>query len=176
MAARPPGDLARVYLDQSGTYRWLSMNVPNPWFFVQHLHLMSYGHGVALGLALAVVLGLALAGVALGRRLGLTELLLLAPASVLAMPYVLPKMHDRYFFPADAMTYAVAVPRRWSVAAALCVQLGSLGAYSSILFGFHAGTPLGAVSMSVAVAVIGAGSCGCAMPPPSRSADPFIVP
>ncbi len=156
LAGRSISDLAGIYLDQADTYRWLSMNVPNPWLYIQHFHLMPYEQGVLLGLALAATVGLGLASLALRWRLADADLVLLAVASVALMPFLLPKMHDRYFFPADMMTYAFAVirPGRRSILAAVCVQLGSVGAYSAIIFGFRAGTYLGAVSMSLAVALI----------------------
>ena len=156
LAGRPVSELATVYLDQAGTYRWLSMNAPNPWAFIQHLGLMPYEQGVPIGLAAAGLAGLAIASLARSGRLAGGQLLLLAAASVTLMPFLLPKMHDRYFFPADLLTYALAVvqPRRRTVLLAAAVQLGSLGAYSSILFGFHLGTFLGTLSIGFALVVI----------------------
>ena len=45
------------------------------------------------------------------------------------MPYLLPKMHDRYFFVADIMTLTLAfvIPRLWVTAPLF--QVGSLLAY-----------------------------------------------
>ena len=45
------------------------------------------------------------------------------------MPYLLPRMHDRYFFLADILTVALAFvrPRLWVVAALF--QVGSLTSY-----------------------------------------------
>ncbi len=157
LAGRPIQDLAAVYLDQAETYRWLSMNVPNPWSFIQHLHLIAYDQGVVIGLMAAAVAGLGIAALSLRWRLAGADLLLLAMASATIMPYLLPKMHDRYFFPADALTYVFAVvrPRRWSIVVAVAVELGSLGAYASLLFGFRVGTFLGALSITLALVVIG---------------------
>ena len=133
------------------------MKAPNPWALVQYLGLVPYGQGVVLGTAGALVVGLGIAGLALLRRLEGADLLLLALASASLMPFLLPKMHDRYFFPADVLSfaYAAARPGPRSAAIAVCVQLGSLSAYSSILFGFRAGPILGAVCLSVAILLIG---------------------
>ena len=51
--------------------------------------------------------------------------LLVAALSAAAMPYVLPRMHDRYFFIADLLSLAVAFvyPRYWL--AAVLFQIGS---------------------------------------------------
>src|SRR5690606_13377942 len=48
-AGRPAWSLATVYLEQAGAYRWLSMNAPNPWSFVQYTRLISYESGVVIG-------------------------------------------------------------------------------------------------------------------------------
>jgi Gpi18-like mannosyltransferase len=55
--------------------------------------------------------------------------------SVLFPPFLLPGMHERYFFPADvlALAYAVAVPRGWVVVALM--QFASAFSYCPFLFG-----------------------------------------
>jgi hypothetical protein len=48
-------------------------------------------------------------------------------------PFILPKMHERYFFPADVFSFVLAVwrPGRWWVAALF--QAGSAMAYATVL-------------------------------------------
>lgn len=157
LAGRSLGDLAGVYLEQADTYHWLSMKAPNPWVFVQHLELMGYGQGVLVGTACALMAGLLITGLAFRWRLEGSDLLLLAAVSAMLVPFLLPKMHDRYFFPADVLSFAYAVARPgWRpVVMAAAVQFGSLAAYASILFDIHAGPSLGAVSMSGAILLAG---------------------
>lgn len=152
LAGRPAGELVAVYLDQAGLFRALSMNAPNPWSFVQRTGL-PYELGVALGFGAAALAGLALA---LRRPLDLSGTLLLAVTSAVAMPFLLPKMHDRYFFVADVLAFvlALAVPRAWTLAAAVLIQLGSLGAYAAYLFGLKGGTYLGALAMAAALILL----------------------
>lgn len=153
LAGRPAWQLATVYLEQAGAYRWLSMNAPNPWAFIQYLHLLSYETGVVIGLALATLAALALGTLSLRWRLGGSDLLLLAVVVAISMPYLLPKMHDRYFFLADVLAYALAVsrPRWWTIAVAVAIQLGSLGAYASHLFGLSIGEYVGALFIGAAL-------------------------
>ena len=148
--------LVHVYADQAETYHWLSMKAPNPWSVIQYLTLVDYDDGVIIGTVGAAVGGLGLALLALRWRLAGRDLLLLATTCAVLMPFLLPKMHDRYFFPADVLSYACAVvaPGRRSAATAAAVQVGSLAAYSSILFGLRAGPVLGAAAMTVAVVFI----------------------
>lgn len=156
LAGRPALELAMVYFDQFNTWSWLSMNAPNPWAYVQYFNLMSHEVGVAIGLAVAVTAGLAIAGTSLRWRFEGTDLLLLALSSAALMPYILPKMHDRYFFIADVLAYALAVakPRTWTIAVAVLIQLGSTGAYLAHLYGFKVGTPLGAIAIGIAIFII----------------------
>ena len=50
------------------------------------------------------------------------------------MPYVLPAMHERYFFPADVLgvVFAFWFPRRWFIA--LLIQVASFFTYLPYLF------------------------------------------
>lgn len=156
LGGRPAWDLATVYLDQAGTYRWLSMNAPNPWSFVQYLRLVPYETGVIIG-TLATILAALMLGAfsVLWRRLERADLLLLAVVVAGSMPYLLPKMHDRYFFLADILSYALAVsrPRAWSIGVAVAIQLGSLGAYAAHMLDFAEGKYLGALLIGAALVV-----------------------
>jgi Gpi18-like mannosyltransferase len=156
LCGRPAWELATIYLDQAHTWPWLSMNVPNPWAVIQYLKLLSYEEGVAIGLALGLLVGLGLASLGLRYRLEGTDLLLLALASSALLPYVLPKMHDRYFFMADLLSFALAVARPgWrTVCIAVAIQLGSLGAYVSHLWGLRVGTAIGALLIGLAILTI----------------------
>ena len=89
------------------------------------------------GLALAVVSAVAFM-IALARRfpdgLGSPVLLQAALLSLVLMPYLLPAMHERYFFAADALAvaYAFTVRRGWMVAA--LIQFASAFTYLPYLF------------------------------------------
>ena len=157
LAGRPAWDLATVYLEQAGTYRWLSMNAPNGWSFVQYLRLVSYETGVILGTVATVLAALALGALSVRwRRLHGADLLLLSVTVATAMPYLLPKMHDRYFFLADILAYALAVcrPKPWTIGVAVAIQLGSGGAYASHMLDFTIGKYLGALLIGGALIVL----------------------
>jgi hypothetical protein len=59
--------------------------------------------------------------------------LLIAALSAALLPFVLPKTHERFFFPAEllALALAFARPRYWSAAALF--QIGGLLAYTDFL-------------------------------------------
>jgi Gpi18-like mannosyltransferase len=157
LAGRPAWGLATVYLEQAGAYRWLSLNAPNPWSFVQYTRLISYETGVLLGTAAAVLTALSLGALSVRwRRLHGGDLLLLAVTVAAAMPYVLPKMHERYFFLADILAYALAIsrPRPWTIFVAVAIQLGSVCAYASHMLDFTMGKYLGALLIGAALIVL----------------------
>ena len=136
LAGRPALELAGVYLDQGSYYRVLAANAPNPWAFVEKYHLLPYRPAVLAGLALAAAANLGLVLKALQARLDNAETRLLLLASVtLASPYLLPKMHDRYFFLADILTILLAIVAPRYRLAALAMQGASLAVYLAFLAG-----------------------------------------
>ena len=136
-------DLLTIYSHQSQMYAHLSMNAPNLYvFFGRESYDTVYPIGLAV--AAAAVLAYVVAGVRSRGRLDPARLLAAATCSVALVPFVLPKMHDRYFFPADLLSIALAfyVPRLWFVP--LLFQLSSSLAYAFFL-GFRAIDPALAV-------------------------------
>jgi Gpi18-like mannosyltransferase len=141
LAGRPVSELATIYLNKFYEDHRLSMNAPNFYEIIQNFQIIDYQAGVWLGLILAVAVGLVLAVAAQRLRDDLQAQLLVATASVILMPFVLPKMHDRFFFLADVLTYVLVFtfPRAWPLAIAM--QIGSLSAYCGYLFGISGVAP-----------------------------------
>ncbi len=89
------------------------------------------------GLALAAVAAMGFVWFVWRRQpAGLSDEALLSAAlvSLVLMPYVLPAMHERYFFPADVLGVAFAFwfPRHWPIA--LLIQFASFFTYLPYLF------------------------------------------
>ncbi|MFF0011305.1 glycosyltransferase 87 family protein [Streptomyces sp. NPDC005374] len=137
-----PGDLLTIYARQTDSYQSLTLGAPNLYQFVTAGGDAGTLRTAAIGLTGLTVLALT-AWVVLRRtgrkplRVGwrqpeLTQnrLVLLAAASVIIVPYLLPAMHERYFYLADVFSVLVAfhLPRRlWYVP--VLVQTASFGAY-----------------------------------------------
>ena len=83
-----------------------------------------------------------------------TDVLRVALLFSLLVPYLLPHMHERYFFAADvlAVLYAVAVPRRWWVPVA--VTTASLLSYLPYLFATPSAVPFPALSLVMGAALL----------------------
>ena len=110
---------------------------------------------LVLGLAIAALLIVGM-GALCWRRRPLTEpqIVLLVTATVLAVPFFLPQMHERYFYLADVMTIVAAfyLRRFWPVA--LVVSACSLLSYFPFLWRTTP-VPLPLVAFGEFLAVIG---------------------
>ena len=130
---RPAYDLLLVYLGQAGKHGDLAKNVPNLYQWLPNDWYPFWPLGV-LG-TVAVVSGVTLA-VRRSRARPTADLLVtLAAFALILAPALLPKMHDRYFFPAEVFTVLLAFhrPRFWWVPISL--GLTSLNGY--LAYGFH---------------------------------------
>ena len=165
LAGRSWISLIGVYAGQAGFMHSLSAHAPNAYMFFQDglsEQARSYfGYG---GLLLAGLASLVLLATHFRIRPPLPPLfIILAVALWLSLePSLLPRMHDRYFFPADifAFLFACLVPRAWWIA--VLFQAGSALAYAQYLASsvpdFPVGTVyaahIGAAAMIAAVAGI----------------------
>ena len=89
------------------------------------------------------------------REITPERMVLLALISVSLTPFVLPRMHDRYFYPADALSLIVAFynPKLWFVP--ILFQLNSGLAYTVYLLGTSIGlVKIGAIINTVLIAYL----------------------
>jgi len=136
LLGRPLGQLLTIYLVQGRYYNTLSMNAPNPYFFLDFFLGASkdwqiYKKLTMAGLAVASATGALLSLAGLGQRdIRDRTLLLAATLSVTVMPFVLPKMHDRFFLGADTFSYVLACVDPRFAWVAVAMQVSSLLAYA----------------------------------------------
>ena len=105
-----------IYIGQVGQYYSLSMSAPNLYVFIPDTY---YEIGVWIGMAV-FVLAMGIWGWVNWRanaKYDHRQIMLMALASLTLVPFVLPKMHDRYFYPADVFSFAtiIFVPEMWFV-------------------------------------------------------------
>ena len=132
-------------------------NAPTPyaWLPADASTLWKYA-----GLGLAAVMALAFGVWLLARRrqLAPSEVIMVAAAATLAIPVLLPDMHERYFYLAEVLTViAIFVDRRFAIAA-LGIQAASISTYLAYLENAR-NVPLGLTAMlalgaAVAAAVV----------------------
>lgn len=130
---RPLGQLLLVYRDQANVYHQLTLNFSNlyQWLPAQVPGFKEAG----LWFGLAVAAGVCFVGARASAAFDSRTNVLFALWCAVLLPFVLPGMHDRYFFPADvlAIAYAFFDPRRWWLA--VVVSTISLLSYMPFLFG-----------------------------------------
>ena len=134
MVGRPLVDLYLIYFAQADYYRRLAANAPNLYQWIpNNLYDIFYPAGLIWTLAIVFMLS---AGVVKSREKITTDIMLqLVMLSLVFMPYFLPKMHDRYFFPADVISiiFGFYFPQYFYIP--IIVGMVSLFSYFPFLFG-----------------------------------------
>ena len=143
IAGRSVADVALVYGRQADFFHSLTMNAAIVWALPPRL----YVPGTIVGLALAVAAALWLAyAIARNPRRDATFALLAAAASLLLMPFVLPKMHDRYFYAFEIMAIVLACVDSRYIAFAVIAQIDGILSYLAFDQGILLGVRLAAVA------------------------------
>jgi Gpi18-like mannosyltransferase len=127
MLGWPVEHILSVYLRQSQHFAGqASVSAANPWLMLTYAGVDRPALVLPLASGLALLAGIGVA--AITRTAKPPQILRLALLSALAMPFLLPQMHERFFFLADMLALALALTERTSrsLAIALAVQHGSL--------------------------------------------------
>lgn len=128
--------LLGIYLGQASEYPFLSLNSPSAFSFTQGLQISPIAQS-ALSWAGIAVAGMYASYIACRIvRLSFADATLwlyFTLLAVMAIPYFLPHMHERYFYLADmfSVIYAFYVPKHWYIPT--LVVLSSFIAYSAFL-------------------------------------------
>lgn len=127
-------DTYGTFVTQANFYHQLQMNAPSLYQFIPQIAYEEQS-GAGIFMALAVI-ALALLHATSMPSTGRNTLFAWSSFFVMFVPFVLPKMHDRYFFVANVFSIVLACVVRLpsaALAAVLC-NLGSLIAYAPFLF------------------------------------------
>jgi Gpi18-like mannosyltransferase len=107
-----------IYFHEAQEYPYLTLSAPNFYAFIEKLpfsaDLLTFFFWLGIALAFAVSLWIMLY-MRRTRPFATHTVLALTLTSVLFIPYLLPRMHERYFYVADVISviYALVEPRRW---------------------------------------------------------------
>lgn len=132
LLGKPLGDILSVYLGQTREGAGsLNYNSASLYAFFPYGAQPDEALWAGIGIALAFLLVLAVLLALLIFRRRASDQALLAAGAVLAVgiPFLLPYMHDRYFYLADVLTLAWAFILPRQAPAAALVELSSLSAY-----------------------------------------------
>ena len=150
LAGRSFSDTFSIYLSQTQAYPYLSLNAPSFWSLIDNGYFDALA-GAPVLLAMSLCLMLLLAALWHGDRLDDRGLLLLGLVFSLTIPWLLPRMHERYFYLAEllSLVYGAMYPKRIAVPGIL--MAGGFLIYSQYLFG---GAPI--LSLRLVAAIYGA--------------------
>jgi Gpi18-like mannosyltransferase len=135
-----PVKLLTIYLSQTSIYPDMTLSAPNIWQFFRGEHGMETMKTAAILLTGLLILTLCLLVVLSRVELTDTRILLIGAISAILVPFVLPSMHERYFYLADVLTVVLAfhLPRRlWFIP--IIVEFCSLMCYIPNIFFAKAG-------------------------------------
>lgn len=154
MAGRSLIDLLMIYPSQAGQYEQLSMHAPSLLSWIPDTgRLYPYFYPVGLLAAAAAALCYCVLVYKSCAKISPALLIELATVSVMLMPFLLPKMHERYFYPADVMTILLAFyyPRYFFVPIGMSII--SFFAYEPTLFNAEP-VPIAALALGVFVLLV----------------------
>jgi Gpi18-like mannosyltransferase len=179
LAGAPLGQLLSVYGEQTSSYTALSLNAPSIYQFLPAGADAAVIRPIGVAVTGLVVLGLCL-GVLLSRvRLTTTKVVLMGATSAVLVPFLLPSMHERYFYLAEVLAVIAAffLPRRlWYVP--VLVQVASFLAYLHVLFPAGGSMPPGGPSGEMGDGQLPPGDTGLPMPggdpPPGSMVDQLV--
>ncbi len=140
LAGRPARELLFIYRTQFNTYPEAALNVPNPYQLLNHftngsaarVHLVTAaGLAFAAACTLAIIYWLRRAPRLLHGR----GLIMAVALPLMIEPFVLPKMHERYFFPGNLLLVLMAGLDRRFILPAVLAEGAVLAAYVRYLGG-----------------------------------------
>lgn len=134
MAGRPLLDTVTLYLHQTGSIgSGLNYNSPSIFAILWRIRETEPASSLAI-LAAFIFMLLVLAAARIWRdRLSDRAVLFAAVLFAVGIPFLLPHMHDRYFFSADILAVVLAFSLPWFCAAAPLTQFASLLGYHAYL-------------------------------------------
>jgi Gpi18-like mannosyltransferase len=152
IAGRPIGDLMTIYITQGTADELLSLNAPTVFTWLPDYLFDTLSPAGLIWVAAAVLVFIFVVS---RSRLRITPGMIveLSTISVLVTPYLLPKMHERYFFSADIFSIVFAIYNPRYLIVPILVQLVSLFAYFPFLFGYNL-IPLRTLAMVELVPVV----------------------
>ncbi len=136
LLGRDFGELLTVYVQQAQEYREPTMNLPNLYSWFPSDVSDSFGGAAVLAAGALVLFSFAYL---CSKKFQLNDEMLISLALFYTMmlPYFLPYMHERYWYPADLLSvvFAFYFPEKFYVP--VITVLSSLYAYSRFLFRFR---------------------------------------
>jgi len=124
LAGMPLNDALFSYVTQANYYRTLNFNIANIWLFVAHVDYESFRTAGIFMTGFAVLSLMYFTYIHRTRLVKDVDLVRLAFLFAVIIPFLLPKMHDRYYYMAEILAVALFFydKRRWYVPAVTVIS------------------------------------------------------
>jgi Gpi18-like mannosyltransferase len=145
IAGRPLSDVLGIYFDQATHFERLSLNAANPWYLIQSILPRDtitalYKPAVLFGLSLGILFsGFVILRIRHITVADATTWLYWAAVTTSALPFVLPKMHERFFFMGEVFIFALIWLKPKYAITCLSIQISGLLMYSLYFDSFGLG-------------------------------------
>lgn len=151
---RPLDELLFVYIDHANEYTALTLFAPNLYQWIDYRHEELYPAGIILSAYVMLVITLLV--YKSQAKMTSTMLVQLAAFSTLIMPFILPRMHGRFFIPAGiiAIILAFYVPKTWYIP--VIIGLTNLIIHTRYLYQYKP-ISLNQLSILLLIAIVGLG-------------------
>ncbi len=154
IAGRSLLDLLLIYPAQTGAFKQLSMNAPSAFEFIPESgRFYIYYYHASLISAIVISIFFSIIVYKSQKKLTSSILLELALITVLMMPFILPKMHERYFYPADVISIIFAFYYPGYFFVPIIMSGISFFAYQLTLFGVET-VPLSLLALGIFILII----------------------
>ncbi len=137
LAGKPMGDILQVYLNQAGdSVSWKTVNYNSPSVFAllpYHSESAPWVPKLAITLAFLFTLGILVLLFLRRKKVDNYALALAGTAMSLGIPFLLPYMHERYFFLGGVLLVIISCAHPALAPGAAGAELASLGGYHAYL-------------------------------------------
>ena len=138
LLGRPLTDAVMLYVDQADTVGTaLNYNAPSLTALLQNSSSPESVSHILIVCAFAATFLILLIGILLRNSMDTKLFLCFASLIVLVIPFLLPHMHDRYFYAGDVLTAVLAVCIPWLSVSAILTEFGSYICYLAYFTGYY---------------------------------------
>ena len=138
LLGRPLTDAVMLYVDQADTVGTaLNYNAPSLTALLQNSSSPESVSHILIVYAFAATFLILLIGILLRNRMNTKLFLCFASLIVLVIHFLLPHMHDRYFYAGDVLTAVLAVCIPWLSVSAILTEFGSYICYLAYFTGYY---------------------------------------
>ena len=135
LLGRPIKDAILLYADQANTVGdALNYTAPSLTALMRNVQNMESVSAVLIVCAFLAMAAVLMIGITNMKKMTPSVFLALTALMVLVIPYLLPHMHDRYFYLADIMTAVLFLTRPVTLPVFACMEFGSFLCYYGYIF------------------------------------------